>query len=78
MRGNGLRDKLKTAGPLFDSLPARQTANRDRVARQCGWATRYNDGCDSHGLLAIAAGVLGVITALSVLLVFAGYLFVAP
>ena len=33
---------------------------------------------DSHGLLAIAAGVLGVITALSVLLVLAGYLFVAP
>jgi hypothetical protein len=33
---------------------------------------------DSHGLLAIAAAVLGVITALSVLLVLAGYLFVAP
>ena len=33
---------------------------------------------DSHGLLAIATGVLGVITALSVLLVLAGYLFVAP
>jgi hypothetical protein len=29
-------------------------------------------------LLAIAAGVLGVIAALSVLLVLAGYLFVAP
>ena len=33
---------------------------------------------DSRGLPAIAAGVLGVITALSVLLVLAGYLFVAP
>ncbi len=32
---------------------------------------------DSHGLLAIAAAVLGVITALSVLLVLAGYLFVS-
>ena len=31
---------------------------------------------DSHGLLAIAAGVLGVVTALSLLLVLAGYLFV--
>ena len=32
---------------------------------------------DSHGLFAIAAGVLGVIAALSVLLVLGGYLFVA-
>ena len=31
---------------------------------------------DSHGLFAIAAGVLGVVTALSLLAVLAGYLLV--
>jgi hypothetical protein len=31
---------------------------------------------DSHGLLAIAAGVLAVVTALSLLAVLIGYLFV--
>ena len=33
---------------------------------------------DAHGLLAISAAVLGVITTLAVLLVLAGYLIAKP
>jgi len=62
--------------PLLDSLTERQKANQDRVRRAMVRALRQ--WLETHELPAIIVGVLGVIIALSALLVIGGYLLVTP
>ena len=62
----------RTAYPPFDSLPARQSPNQDRV-RMVKALRRW---LEANQLLAIVTGVVGTLIVLSMLLVLGGYLIV--
>ena len=65
----------ETAYLPFDSLPAGQSPNQDRV-----WLTMVRAlrrWLEAKELLAIVTGVVGALVVLSMLLVFGGYLIVA-
>ena len=62
----------ETAGPWFDSLPAAQRPNQDRV-RMVKALRRW---LEANELLAIVTGVVGALVVLSLLLVLGGYLIV--
>ena len=65
----------ETAYPPFDSLPAGQCPNQDRV-----WLTMVKAlrrWLEANELLAIVTGVVGGLVVLSMALVFGGYLIVA-
>lgn len=61
---------------LLDSVPARRRANQDRVG--CAMVRALRQWLEAHELAAIITAVLGVIFALSALLVVGGYLMVTP
>jgi hypothetical protein len=63
-------------GRLSNNLPQRQKANQDRARDTMVRALRQ--WLESHELPAIIVGVLGVIFALSALLVIGGYVLVTP
>ena len=78
MRGESRVDGYSIEGdrPLWDSLPESHRANQDLVRRTMVKALRH--WLETHELPAIVAAVLGVIFALSALLVVGGYLLVTP
>jgi hypothetical protein len=61
---------------LWNTLHSGCGANQDRVKAMMGRALQR--WLDSHGLLAIAAAVLGIALLLSILMVVGGYLYVTP
>ena len=63
-----------TAYLWFDSLPAAQRPNQDRVIAAMVRALRR--WLEANELFAIVTGVVGVLVALSLLLVLGGYLIV--
>jgi hypothetical protein len=78
MRGKGRADGYFIAGNrrLWNSLPAPCGANQDQVRTAMARALRQ--WLETHELPAIIAAVLGVIVALSLLLVVGGYFLVTP
>jgi hypothetical protein len=66
----------ETGRTAFDSLPVVRSANQDGA--KVGLERSLRRWLDSHGLFAITATVLGIIVALSLLLVVGGYLYVTP
>ncbi len=72
--GVELRGLGETAYPPFDSLPAGQCPNQDRV-----WLTMVKAlrrWLEANELFAIVTGVAGGLLVLSMVLVFGGYLIV--
>jgi hypothetical protein len=65
----------ETACPPFDSLPAGQCPNQDRVWLRMVRALRR--WLEANELFAIVTGVTGGLLVLSMLLVFGGYLIVS-
>lgn len=71
----GLAGRMgETAYLPFDSLPAAQSPNQVQVRMAMVRALRR--WLEANELFAIVAGVIGAITALSLLLVLGGYLIV--
>jgi len=64
----------ETADQPFDSLPAAQSPNQDRVGIMVKALRRW---LETNELPAIVAGVVGALVMLSLLLVLGGYLIVA-
>jgi len=63
----------ETADRPFDNLLARRSPNQDRAETMVKAFRRW---LEANGLLAIVAGVIGALVALSLLLVLGGYLLV--
>jgi hypothetical protein len=72
-RQQGFVERIgETAHSPFDSLPAEQSPNQDRVSM----VKALRRWLEANELLAIVTGVVGALFMLSMLLVFGGYLFV--
>ena len=74
-RASGCGGLSETASPPFDSLPARQGPNQDRVWLTMVKAVRR--WLEANELFAIVTGVTGGLLVLSMVLVFGGYLIVS-
>jgi hypothetical protein len=73
VNGRGVEGIAETEGRPFDSLPAAQSPNQDRVTM----VKALRRWLKANELPAIVAGVLGALILLSMLLVLGGYLIVA-